>query len=160
MTKTRIARSIWFLGGIVGCCLLVGCEAKPPEIVAAGGTVTLNGKPLADASVSFIPMAEGLSGNFTASGVTDKEGKFTLSLPGKTEPGCCACECRVMVTEGPLPDAAYVQNDAGMKALFAYKSKLKNRPIPDLYQRMSTTPLSFTISETESNTELELELKR
>lgn len=142
----------------LGLCLTIGCKEKPPEVVAVGGTVTINSKPLANATIVFLPMAEGLDGNYTASGVSDEDGKFTLVLPGKTESGCCACECKVMVQEGPLPDGARAEDGSGNAILAKYKRSLKNRPIPAAYQRVGSTPL--TVDVTEANADVKLELKR
>ena len=66
--------------------LAAGCGSDRPETVPAGGTVTYNGKPVAEARVMF--MAEG---GRPASGVTDAEGCFELmtfapgdgALPGE-----------------------------------------------------------------------------
>ena len=53
-----------------------------PELAEASGTVTMDGKPLVGASVSFAPT----SGNRGASGRTDEQGKFFLSYGGND--GC------------------------------------------------------------------------
>lgn len=45
-----------------------------PEIGSVEGTLTLDGEPIAGATVSFYPVAGGRS----ASGLTDEEGKYTL----------------------------------------------------------------------------------
>lgn len=62
-----------------------GCGGAPddmPELAEASGTVTMDGKPLVGASVSFAPT----SGNRGASGRTDEQGKFFLSYGGND--GC------------------------------------------------------------------------
>jgi len=53
--------------------LLVGCGASEgPKTVKVSGTVTLDGKPLADADVNFV------SKTHAGYGKTDKDGKFQL----------------------------------------------------------------------------------
>lgn len=51
---------------------LAGCGGS--SAIPVQGTVTLDGKPIAEAVVTFAPQAEGEP----ASGVTDADGKFTL----------------------------------------------------------------------------------
>jgi hypothetical protein len=45
--------------------------------------VTLNGQPLADATVTLLPLTANGPGPF--SGTTDSAGKFSLGLPGQTD---------------------------------------------------------------------------
>lgn len=56
--------------------LFVGCESGPklPPTVPAEGIVTLDGTPVADATVVFIAD----KGNYNATGVTNKDGKFAM----------------------------------------------------------------------------------
>lgn len=158
MNDASMKRLLLYLVASLGCCFAIGCKPKVPDIVSVSGTVAINDNPLSNANVVFIPMADGLDGNFSASGVTNDAGEFTLRLPGKTEPGCCACECKILVQEGPLPDGARAEDGSGNDILVEYKRKLKNRPIPAKYQRIGTTPLSENI--TEENRQLELKLSR
>ena len=56
--------------------LIVGCNsgAGLPPTVPAEGVVTLDGAPVADATITFIADV----GTYNASAVTDKEGKFAM----------------------------------------------------------------------------------
>lgn len=61
----------------VFCVALVsGCNSGPglPATVPAEGTVTLDGAPVADATITFIADV----GTYNASAVTDKDGKFAM----------------------------------------------------------------------------------
>jgi len=65
---------------VLSLCFL-GCSGGPddaPETIPVTGTVTLDGAPLSDARVTFIPDGSGQA----ASGPTDAEGKFTLKTNG------------------------------------------------------------------------------
>jgi hypothetical protein len=147
------------IAAIALCIMAIsGCGTSPPEIVPVTGVVTINGDPLANAEVRFMPMADGLDGNFVASGISDKSGAFTLHLQGKPEPGCCACECKVLVVEGPIPGDTRGQDERSLMAAANFKKKLKNRPIPEKYHRVGTSPLSFTVSA--ENKEFEVKLAR
>ena len=59
--------------------LLAGCaEDNPFGTVYVEGTVTLDGTPIQEVSVTFIPV----DGELSAGGITDINGKFTLTTGG------------------------------------------------------------------------------
>ena len=65
--------------------LILGCSASSgPKTAPVKGTVTVAGKPLSDAGVTFLPEGKGP----TASGNTDQSGNFTLrtNKPGDGAP--------------------------------------------------------------------------
>lgn len=55
--------------------LLTGCGPAGPDLGEVTGTVTLDGKPVPAAYVTFSPEAEGGS---TSAGMTDAQGNYTL----------------------------------------------------------------------------------
>ncbi len=124
------------------------------------GVVTLEGKPLRHASVRFIPLTKGLDGNYVAKGLTDDEGRYTLTTAGKGDngSGACACECKVLVKEGPLPDELVELGQRGFRQIAAYRKSLGNRPIPRRYSTIGKTPLTLTV--TPDQTDYPLELSR
>lgn len=157
MLKTKLTQ----FGFLLSCCsfalLLVGCSGGTTvEIVPVSGVLMLRGKPLPNAEIKLVPMADGLDGNFVASGVSNAKGEFTLRLPGKDESGCCACDCKVLVVEGPIPGDRGEDEASIMKAANFLKS-LKNRPIPKEYERLRSTPLTLTI--VPNNPKIEVILK-
>ena len=60
----------------VGC----GSGAKTSKTEPVEGVVTLDGAPVADATVTFVPVQEGAG--VSATGTTDAEGKYRLSAMG------------------------------------------------------------------------------
>lgn len=71
--RSRLALAV-FLS--VVAVAIGGCsKSKLPELGQVQGTVTLDGKPLAEAAVSFYPQ----SGGRTASGQLDAQGKYELT---------------------------------------------------------------------------------
>lgn len=75
-----------YLPGMVVLSLFAaGCGSGDPYTYApVSGRVTLNNKPLADATVSFLPVAAGTSTPGTgSSAITDADGRFTLEVVGK-----------------------------------------------------------------------------
>lgn len=83
------------LAGAALLACVAGCGGSQPKTYPVTGTVTSQGKPLPDAIVTFVP-EQGRH----ASGVTDAEGKFTLTTvqPGD---GAMAGRYRVIVSEKP-----------------------------------------------------------
>ena len=69
-------RSTVFRGGLATLVvtLVVGCGQSGLELFPVQGQVMLDGKPLADAGVTFLPAEKGPS----ASGTTDTDGRFEL----------------------------------------------------------------------------------
>ncbi len=59
------------------CC--AGC-GSPFEIAPVSGVVTLDDKPLANATIFFMPMGDGAIGP-SSSAVTGDDGRFTLKTP-------------------------------------------------------------------------------
>src|SRR5215471_20995710 len=81
--------------------LVPGCgKPKPPPIVEVVGIVRLDGKPLKNVQVRFVPVND-FGPDYQASGVTDESGRFTLTCNG--QPGACAGENRVTVSEAEIP---------------------------------------------------------
>jgi hypothetical protein len=112
-----------------GICLFalvcfVGCGGgggERPDTAPAAGTVNLNGSPLAGAIVTFSPTAAG--GN-AASGVTDAQGKFTLTtfetgdgaVPGSYKVGVRKAEAAKSAATGVSDDDAAYRAAAAEKA--------------------------------------------
>lgn len=65
------------LSGLVFSVCLLGCGSSGPEIASVEGTVTLDGQPLANASVVFVP-----EGGRPAGASTDAQGKYVLNFSG------------------------------------------------------------------------------
>ena len=63
---------------LVVASLAIGCNRgpAPPKLVPVHGTVTLDGKPLPGAAVTFVPV--GNTQGTGASGYTDQDGKYEV----------------------------------------------------------------------------------
>jgi hypothetical protein len=129
-----------------------GCGGpEPPKIVPARGVVTLGGAPLPKASVRFMPLA-GVDADYIATGVTDDQGRFELTCNG--EPGACAVENTVLISEGEVPSELLSENK--QRELTAYRRSLKNRPIPKNYATPVQTPLKASVVEGQQEYNFEL----
>ncbi|MDR3196632.1 MAG: carboxypeptidase-like regulatory domain-containing protein [Planctomycetaceae bacterium] len=77
------------------CCLIFvsGCNKGDP-VVPVSGTVTLQGKPIADCSITFQPTAKNQI--VAASGLTNAEGNFSLeTIESPRRKGAVAGEYQV-----------------------------------------------------------------
>ena len=81
--------------------VLSGCGSGDNFSVAknVSGIVTLNGKPLSKASVTFVPSAtkDRMNPGPTAQGITDGEGRFKLNVDPTTS-GSVVGNCRIYIT--------------------------------------------------------------
>jgi hypothetical protein len=131
------------IAGVLFLCGVVGC-AKPKEVetlkaVPASGEVLLNGKPLVDATVSFISA----DGKISCRAVTDDQGKFVLSTydpndgapPGKYQVLISIDEFDVSPEGRPVPKA----------------KKRSGPPVAARYSRQSESPLSAEVTEAGPN---------
>jgi hypothetical protein len=130
---------------VAGAVLLTaefGCgKAPPPPILEVEGVVTLDGKPLKKAQVRFIPQIE-FGPEYVASGVTDDLGQFTLLCKG--QPGACAGENFVLVSEADIP--ARLQSETAQAELAKYFQSLGGRPLPRRYANLADSPLTVTVN--------------
>lgn len=85
---------------IVALLVCTGCGGEAIQVAKnVSGVVTLNGKPLPNASVTFVPAASKGNQNAgpTAQGITDASGKFKLDVGPETS-GAVVGHCRVYIT--------------------------------------------------------------
>jgi len=74
-----------------------GCSGGGPAVAPVTGTVTLDGQPLANASVTFQPIAEGsVDAGPASTATTDAQGAFVLKT-AEGEEGAVVGKHRIMV---------------------------------------------------------------
>lgn len=154
---------------LCGCLsVALGCSSggSGPKLAAADGTVTFQGKPLAGATVMFVP-----DNGPIAMGVTDLEGKFTLSSgslrgaavgPAKVSitaypPGQEAPDMSAVAEQPQTPEemAAYMKKAEEMQQAMASgqspQSLQSKSLIPEKYAKAETSGLSFTVEASGDN---------
>jgi len=149
----------WPLQLVVAFCLIAGCGETVPDIVPLTVSVTKpGGKPVNAARVRFVPLLESLDGNFIATGVTDDDGVCEIALPGNEKSSITVGVHKVQVLEAGDSEeakAAYMSGDPSLS--LQEKRNRKNRPLPRRYERLSSTPLKYTITSDQSRIDIVLE---
>ena len=122
MKRSRLCYSLLLL--VTGFLLVTGCGGGP-DLAPVSGRVTIDGQPLADATVGFYPT--GANSDVMSSGKTNANGEYTLKTVLKNQTGAVVGKHRVSITQEP--------GAAGDSDLPADKLP-KNRPpkVPAKYQ--------------------------
>ncbi len=156
-TPSRLALQGSLLTALVS--LAVGCGG-PGKPVKVEGVLTLDGKPLPAATVTFAPVAEG---GRAAHGRTEEDGSFKLTT-FRTNDGALPGEYKVVVVLDTTPaiqvsttDQKMMTNEEkmatfgsmspkGKKAAAEVVKKAKaTNPVPALYGELNKTPLKETV---------------
>jgi hypothetical protein len=87
-------RTSFFCGLLL---LATGCGG--PSLAPVSGKITLDGKPLADATVGFYPL--GANASITSSGKTNSNGEYTLKTVMDSRTGAIVGKHRVSITVEP-----------------------------------------------------------
>ena len=93
----------WVCFALVVASFALGCDGGAGEASAVSGLVTLDGKPLAGAGVTFEPALK-TSGR-GAVGISGPDGKFIAKPPGRKDE-LAAGKYKVIVSRYVLPDGA------------------------------------------------------
>ena len=138
--RTRGVHLVALLGVV-----LIGCGGRGTTPVR--GVVTLEGTPVAGATVLFMP--DGQGGGRPASGFTSSDGTFRLTTY-KPDDGALPGEYRVLIqkTEAPKDPRA-----AERSALERAKAKIEGKALqqrrkptlPEAYAKFDTTPLRCSV---------------
>jgi hypothetical protein len=157
-------RSVCWTGCLALSALAIqGCggAGKPPEpkldLVPVTGVVTLDGKPLADATVSFLFDGKPPEG-FDASGCkTDSFGKFIVMTGSK--PGTVPGRYKIVVSRLVSPDGSPVKSDpsTGFDMQMRKMGGELKELVPERYSNLEKTELSAVVAAGEK-TEVELKL--
>jgi len=118
---------------MIALMLQVGCGPSGPEIARVQGTVTMDGKPLPNAIIMFVPV-----GGRPSVSETDANGKYVLEFSGGRK--------------GAIPGINRVEINTGR---LAYEKDGKNYPavkesVPVQYNRLTT--LEFNVEAGKNNT--------
>jgi hypothetical protein len=137
MSEVRRRLALVVLGLVA---LLWGC-GKPvdPSLVPVSGTVTVDGQPLANATVTFIPK-DGTPG-FGGTGKTDGSGQYTLTGSRDNAAGIPPGEYRVAVSKRLMPAGSEVPADDNTPPMMSPARE----SLPVGYSNPATTQLTATV---------------
>jgi len=89
---------------IVAAASIAGC-GQAYKIAPVSGRITLDGKPLANATVQFYPVAPpGTDPGPTSIGHTNEDGRYSLALIDGGTLGAMVGKHKVFITVNPKPD--------------------------------------------------------
>lgn len=134
----------WARIGILGGVLLVvtGCGGGL-NTAQVDGTVTLDGKPLDQILVEFLPTGEGPR----SFGETDAQGKFTLMTDDGKTPGAAIGNHKVTLKDGSVITKFMGRQGEGVDMSEGRKPRISGKlASPD------TSPLSATVTADGANT--------
>jgi hypothetical protein len=142
--------------------ILAGAGCGNQSLSKVEGVVTLDGAPLSDATVSFMPVGNGRA----ASGLTDSNGYFRLTT-FRTDDGALAGDYKVIVLHDerelkiPVTDDEKKAGRVGTMTPQGKKKqaeqKSKKRPmVPEIYSDIKKTPLKEVVP---TNGKIELALR-
>lgn len=133
-----------------------GCGGTPSRnlpVAYVEGVVTLDGAPLTEASVLFIPKTQG-SGE-SAGGYTDATGKYTLtSMNGDPGKGALPAEYIVTISKTvstPIPGAKVEEGDA--------PPEKTEEVTPAVYRDRTKSPLAASVVQGKNSFNFELKSK-
>lgn len=143
-------RSLSALVASLALTISLGCEKyEGPPLFAVSGTVTLDGKPLANAGVMFLPRDD-TRGN-ACLGITDANGKYVLKAERGGGEGCQEGKFAVTISKmkDPPPGAGEV----------AAAETGTEETLPAKYWDSAQTVLSATVPEGGATIDFKLESK-
>lgn len=147
----RSTCSFLFLCTLVVC---VGCGSSAIKTEPVTGIVTLDGKPVEAAFVTFIPKEQG-EGATVSFGTSDATGRYSLQvMRGDPDAGTTPGEYRVTVEKiESVPTGRKFFNES------AGQMEEETKPVdrlPLLYKNRDKTPLSATVVPGKNEINLEL----
>jgi hypothetical protein len=123
-----------------------GCAGKLlPQLTEVEGQVLLDGEPLPQAIVEFIPELAEFGAQYNSRAITDAEGKFKLVCGKSKEPGAVIGKHRIVIRDY-IPSELRGRTEEDQAKLAEYVENLKNRPIPEMFASMGKTPLRIEVT--------------
>jgi len=135
--------------------IAVGCGKAGPEappLVPVSGTVTLDGKPLANASVTFLPVA-GTSGARSPYGFTGPDGRYELMYDNEHK-GSPEGSFEVVCNKWVMPDGSDFPRDSGQSPI-----EVARELLPPNYSQEGMSELKATVPAGGGTIDFELKSK-
>lgn len=144
-------------GVIVALVAVLGCapEGKGLKVEFVSGVVTLDGQPVSDASVQFLPV-DASAGVEAAAGYTDEKGQYRLtSGNGDAEKGAQAGNYRVTISKIESKNLMEGQpyGTAPPPGKLSYK---QTQLLNTVYQDREKSPFAVTVKQGKNTIDLPL----
>ncbi len=143
----RFVKPILAVSVFLGCGLLAGCSSNEPTLAEVSGQLKMNNKPLGNVKVTFHPDPDKGTRGAGSSGVTDKDGNFTLKFAeGKS--GAIVGSHRIVLEDLDLYGTAFVgrgdyRNDDGKGGQLPVPKLAR---FPEQFTRLDQTPLKQDVT--------------
>ena len=142
---------------VILCLLMAGCNREKglQGLVPVKGKITLDGEPIADASITLSPNSTGDEAR-SCGATSDKDGNFTLQTLRANDgafPGEYTISVRKMVPDKTYTDEEYAEANAKGVSL---KINAQNT-LPRKYENAATSGLKATIAKGMAPLEIKLE---
>ncbi len=136
----------WRNGSFGALVLILVLTAGCSKTATVKGRVTLDGKPVAGATVLFVP--EPGNAARPASGLTDGDGNFQLTTY-RMEDGAVPGAYRIVVSKTkafPEPDPKHTGKQRSLDRLARNAARKEEKPLlPTIYSDPDKTPLRCTV---------------
>jgi hypothetical protein len=147
--------------GLLACAGLIGCSSSGLDVERVSGTVTLDGKSIEGAIVTFSPDAPK---GVVASGITDAEGRFQLNAnTGGAAPGAGtpsgSYKVKIVKIETLPPVEITDDYDPSITEAATRKAKKPKHIIPEAYGTTETSGLTATVNKGANDFSFELDSK-
>ena len=132
----------------------VGCGPSGPKTYPVTGKVTIDGKPLANCRIDFLPVD---SANQAASGQIGADGTYTLYTGTTGAPGAMPGKYKVVLTPEAGDDASYMGGEESENDVGAEPTIAESGVVPKEYMDASTTPKEVEVTAGQNTINIEIQ---
>jgi len=142
---------MWFT--VAGVVLAIGCGGKGGPVLPVNGIVTMDDKPLDEATVTFHPEEQGIASGTARTG---SDGKFVIKGV-KGANGLAPGKYKVTVSKMKLPGGGGPDDPPPVAAVT--EADIQN-DLPAIYSHPAHTILAYTVTGDGKPIEIKLDSKR
>jgi hypothetical protein len=154
-----LKRPAWAAAAAAAALLapMLGCGEDGPKLVPVTGVVTLNGKPLAEAEVSFVP--DPTNKDVTPGGdKTGPEGNYKAMYQGRS--GLAPGKYKVLVSKkAGLPAGMELPPEIKMDRVQQEMMGIRKETLPAKYSEATKSEFSADVSETGGTFDFDVKAK-
>jgi len=145
-----------FVAG-TGCDTARSAKDIPAGLVPFSGTVTLDGEPLASATITLIPTAPAGGSALDSGAVTDSNGRYELKSAEGRASGALPGEYRVVISRLTKPDGTVVAHSREKSPMQLMTEENARESLPARYSSPMDTTLTVTVPSGGGTSDFKLE---